>query len=190
MDDTIQTSGNDDTVVTAECNDDSLDSAGNKTTKMQKLKRKREAERHAIITMITVIVFFMITYTPSFICFIIPGIYPEKPKHGESQKPVPNHWVYLLIDYATFINSTFLPMVHFSRSNGFKRQLQQLKIRISKRLSAAINRGDKSMESRRDMNTTMASFNNSTGNSVNVTFGAGKLSKINSVSKHNSTAVE
>ena len=104
--------------------DDSLDS-GQNTKKVG--RKKREAERHAIITMVTVIVFFMVTYTPSFVCFIVPGIY-EKAKEKNQL------WIFLLVDYCTFINSTFLPMVHFSRSAGFKRQLKSIKSKIIRTL--------------------------------------------------------
>ena len=100
--------------------DDSLDS-GQNSKKVG--RKKRQAERHAIITMVTVIVFFIVTYTPSFVCFIVPGIYGAAEKNG-------NLWIFLLVDYCTFINSTFLPMVHFSRSAGFKRQLKSIKNKV------------------------------------------------------------
>ncbi|KAL5252700.1 hypothetical protein ACHWQZ_G015463 [Mnemiopsis leidyi] len=104
--------------------DDSLDS-GQNSKKVG--RKKRQAERHAIITMVTVIVFFIVTYTPSFICFIVPGIYGAAEKNG-------NLWIFLLVDYCTFINSTFLPMVHFSRSAGFKRQLKSIKNKVIRTL--------------------------------------------------------
>ena len=109
----------------------------------QKIKsKKQEKEQHAIVTMVMVIVFFMVTYTPSFICFIVPGIYTMAKNN--------NHlWIFLVVDYCTFINSTFLPMVHFSRSSGFKRQLKSIKAKIlrcmgvsspRKTFSASINK--------------------------------------------------
>ncbi|XP_063677913.1 probable G-protein coupled receptor No9 [Bolinopsis microptera] len=104
--------------------DDSLDS-GQNTKKVG--RKKRQAERHAIITMVTVIAFFIITYTPSFICFIVPGIY-------DMAKGNNNLWIFLVVDYCTFINSTFLPMVHFSRSAGFKRQLKNIQSKIIRTL--------------------------------------------------------
>ena len=104
--------------------DDSLDS-GQNSKKVG--RKKRQAERHAIITMVTVIVFFIVTYTPSFVCFIVPGIYGMAKKNN-------NLWIFLLVDYCTFINSTFLPMVHFSRSAGFKRQLKSIKSKIIRTL--------------------------------------------------------
>lgn len=104
--------------------DDSLDS-GQNTKKVG--RKKRQAERHAIITMVTVIAFFIITYTPSFICFIVPGIYDLAADNNYL-------WIFLVIDYCTFINSTFLPMVHFSRSAGFKRQLKNIQSKIIRTL--------------------------------------------------------
>ena len=87
--------------------------------------------------MVTVIFFFMITYTPSFICFIVPGIY-KKAKDSNQL------WIFLLVDYCTFINSTFLPMVHFSRTGSFKRQLNGLKHSIV----GLFRRGGKAMSTR------------------------------------------
>ena len=101
--------------------EDSASSDG-KVPKNRK-KRKIEAERHAIITMMTVIIFFIVTYTPSFLTLFIRGFY----QYFSEANTTGRGWVVLMIDYGTFINSTFLPMVHFSRSHGFKRQLRSLK---------------------------------------------------------------